>query len=156
MDLTYQVEELNKKVDKLETENEEIKMEKDDCEKMRIDSIKKSELQTKALNQNLSNLRVELKQQNDKLLQTESNLNLVKGNNLELEAKLSNCMDERNQLLERCINAEKMLENIKSQNIEIKRKLEETQSALQELGREHQSLQVIKSSYFSRAYYSFL
>lgn len=135
-------ETLSKKVEKLSVENEEVKMERDDCDRMRLDAIKKHDNQLKALNQNLANLRVELKQQNEKLARVEIDLNVVKGTNLELEAKLSNCMDERNQLLERCVNAEKMCESFKSQNIELKRKYESSESALQELAREHQSLQV--------------
>ena len=53
-----------------------------------------------------------------------------------------NCMDDRNQLLERCLISEKLLESMKSQNVELKRRYEDAQSALQELGREHQELQV--------------
>ena len=119
-----------------------IKIERDDCEKMRIDSMKKQEIQLKALNQNLANLRNELKQQNEKLFSSELLINTVKGENLEMEAKLSICMDERSELLERCVNSEKFCETMKMQNVELKRKFEDTQSALQELGREHQSLQV--------------
>ncbi len=133
---------LSKRIEKLSNENEELTIERDDCEKMRLEAVKKHDMQLKAFNQNLANLRVELKGQNEKLGPLQQELNLVKGNNLELEAKLSNCMDERNQLLERCVNSEKMSETFKVQNVDLKRKLEDTQSALQELGREHQSLQV--------------
>lgn len=117
-------------------------MEKDDSEKMRLDGTKKHESQLKALNQNLANLRSELKQQSEKLAQAELTINTVKGDNLELEAKLSNCTDERDQLLERCLTAERQHELLKTQNVELKRKLEDTQAGLQELGREHQILQV--------------
>lgn len=127
---------------KLTKENEEIKMERDDCDRMRTDIIRKNDVQLKALNQNLANLRVELKQQSDKLAQSELTINTVKGNNLEMEARLSNSVDERNQLLERCLNAEKLCETLKVQNVELKRKFEDTQQALQELGMEHQTLQV--------------
>ncbi len=141
---------LSSKCEKLQNQVEELEIERDDCEKMRLDSVKKHDIQLKALNQNLANLRVELKSQNNKLTIAQQELNIVKGNNLELEAKLSNFMDERNQLLERCVNSEKMCEVFKTQNVEIKRKYEDTQAALQELGREHQELQVQnykKSSY---------
>ncbi len=95
-----------------------------------------------ALNQNLANLRAELKQQKDIFSKSEEKINAVKGENLEMEAKLSNCVDYNNQLLERCLVSEKLCESMKSQNIELKRRYEDTQSALQELGREHQELQV--------------
>ncbi len=127
---------------------ERVKLERDECETLRLDSGKKYELNMKALNQNLANLRVEIKQQNEKLEKTETIINSIKGDNLEMEAKLSNCMDDRNQLLERCLISEKLLESIKNQNVELKRRLEDTQSALQELGREHQELQVIASFFF--------
>jgi chromosome segregation ATPase len=126
----------------LKNENEEIKSERDDCESMRLDSVKKHETQMRALNQNLANLRADLKVQNDKVNNFEANENMIKSKNLELEAKLSNCIDERNELAERCINAEKLSETSRLQNVELKRRYEDTQSALQELGREHQNLQI--------------
>jgi chromosome segregation ATPase len=126
----------------LENENEEIKIERDDCDKMRLDLIKKHDTQLKALNQNLANLRNELKQQFDKVAQIELNMNTERINYLELEAKYSNCLDERNQLLERCLNSETMCETMSVQKTALQRKLEDTQAALQELGSEHQSLQI--------------
>ncbi|CAF0706142.1 unnamed protein product [Brachionus calyciflorus] len=149
-EIISQKERLVKKLNIISQENEEIKIERDDCDKMRLEAVKKHEIQTKALNQNLANLRNELKQQTDKISQLNSELDQAKGNSLELEAKLSNCYDERNQLLQRCIESEKLCENLKLHNIEFKRKLEDTQAALQELGREHQTLQVLnhkKSNY---------
>ncbi len=109
---------------------------------MRLDAGKKHETQLKALNQNLASLRNELKQQSEKLAQAELTINTVKGDNLELEAKLSNYTDERNELVQRCITSEQKHEQLKIQNIELRRKLEDTQAGLQELGREHQILQV--------------
>ena len=141
-ELSTRIENLNQQINKLESENEEIKMERDDCDKMRLDCIKKHEIQLKALNQNLANLRNELKQQTDKLSQAELSINMEKSNYLELEAKYGNCLDERNELLERCVNSEKACEQMKTQNAELKHKLDDAQSALQELGREHQLLQV--------------
>ena len=121
---------------------EKVKLERDECEKFRLEGVKKHDANLQALNQNLSNLRTELKKQNEKFAQAELTINTVKGENLEMEAKLSNCMDDRNQLLERCMVSEKLCESMKTQNIELKRRFEDTQSALQELGREHQELQV--------------
>ena len=109
---------------------------------MRQDLIKKHDTQLKALNQNLANLRNELKQQFEKVAQIELSMNTERINYLELEAKYSNCLDERNQLLERCLNSESMCEAMTSQKTILQRKLEDTQAALQELGSEHQSLQI--------------
>lgn len=135
-------ETLSRRVEKLATENEEVKMERDDCDKMRLEAMKKHENQLKALNANLAQLRVDLKQQTEKYAQLEIECNVARGANLELDAKLSNCQDERNQLLERCVQAEKMCESFKTQSVESKRRLEESEAALQELAREHQTLQV--------------
>ena len=141
--ITRENEKLNEMFKKVSDENEELVIERDDCNKMKLSAIKKHDTQMKALNQNLANLRAQLKVQNDKVVTLQQEFNQVKGNNLELEAKFSNCTDERNLLLERCVNSEKMFEVFKNQSIDLKRKLEDTQSALQELGREHQSLQVV-------------
>ncbi len=133
---------MEKELTKLKDENEELRIEKDVSDKMRLDAVKKHDEQLKTLNLNLSSLRSELKSQTEKFTQNESNYNVVKSENLELEAKLSNCVDERNHLLERCLTAEKLCEQMKTQNIEYKRKYEDAESALHELGREHQFLQV--------------
>lgn len=130
-------------LERTSAENEELKMERDDCDKMRLDAAKKHDAQLKALNANLATLRVELKQQSEKLMQCEVERNVAQASTLELEAKLGNCMDERNQLVERCIQAEKMCETYKVQSIESKRRLEESEAALHELAQEHQSLQVL-------------
>lgn len=121
---------------------ERVKLERDECEKLRLDSGKKHDLNMQALNQNLANLRAELKREKESFAKCEEKINTVKGENLEMEAKLSNCLDYNNQLLERCVVSEKLCESMKAQNIELKRRYEDTQSALQELGREHQELQV--------------
>ena len=140
--INKQKNDFSERLEKLNLEIEEIKFEKDDSDRMRQEAVKKYENQLKALNQNLSSLRTDLKIQNEKLILSESNLNIIKGENLELEAKISNFIDERNELIERCVNSEKQHEIIRNQNIDLKRKLEDTQSALQELGQEHQILQV--------------
>ncbi|RNA44219.1 early endosome antigen 1-like [Brachionus plicatilis] len=149
-EIVSQRDELIIKIDKLSLENEEIKIERDDCDKMRLDAIKKHEIQSKALNQNLASLRTELRQQSERIIQLNKELDDIKGDNLELEANLSNLVDERNQLLTRCLEAEKICENFKILSVEYKRKLEDAQGALHELGREHQTLQVLnhrKSNY---------
>lgn len=135
-------ESLSVKCEMLIKEIERVKIECDNSENLRIEAVEISDINMKALNQNLSNLRTEVKRQKDNLSQSEVVLNKIKGDNLEMEAKLSNCLDDRNQLLERCLISEKLCESMKTQNIELKRRFEDTQSALQELGREHQELQI--------------
>ena len=60
----------------------------------------------------------------------------------ELEAKLENSNDERRMLVERCIASEGECEKLREKVTEHRRKLDDAQAALQELGRENQSLQV--------------
>lgn len=60
----------------------------------------------------------------------------------ELEAKLENSNDERRMLLERCIQSENEVKKLYEKVTEQRRKLDDTQAALQELGRENQALQV--------------
>ena len=49
--------------------------------------------------------------------------------------------DERHSLLERCLGAESELDRSRSTLVELRRKLDDSQAALQELGRENQSIQ---------------
>ena len=60
---------------------------------------------------------------------------------LELEAKVEAASDERHSLLERCLGAESELDRSRSTLVELRRKLDDSQAALQELGRENQSIQ---------------
>ena len=60
----------------------------------------------------------------------------------ELEAKLENNNDERRLLVERCVTSEKDNEGLRERVAEQRRKLEDLQAALQEMGRENQTLQV--------------
>ena len=59
-----------------------------------------------------------------------------------LEAMLANKNDERRILLERCIASEDECEKLRDKTAETNLRLEDTQSALQELGRENQAFQV--------------
>ena len=141
-DLDKKTETLSETISRLESENEEVKIERDDCDRMRLDAIKKHESQMKALNQNLANLRVELKQKSDRLSESEQVIEKIKSDNLEMESKLSTVIDEKNQMESRCQEAEKRCEAYETQIEELNKKLNDVQSALHEIGREHSTLQV--------------
>lgn len=141
-ELLDRVGSITQRLDRLSNENEELRMERDDCDRMRLDAIKKHDAQLKALNANLGQLRMELKQAGERAAQYDVELNVERGHVLELEAKLSNALEDRTQLVERCVNAENMCKQFKTQSVESKRRHEESESALQELAREHQTLQV--------------
>ncbi|KAK2180251.1 hypothetical protein NP493_452g04024 [Ridgeia piscesae] len=72
------------------------------------------------------------------------------GQKLELEAKLSNNNDERKALLERCVASEEECRKLREKALEVRRKLDDTQGALQELGRENQTLQIKTSKTVGR------
>lgn len=60
-------------------EIERVKIECDNSENLRIEAVEISDINMKALNQNLSNLRTEVKRQKDNLSQSEVVLNKIKG-----------------------------------------------------------------------------
>jgi uncharacterized coiled-coil DUF342 family protein len=61
----------------------------------------------------------------------------------ELEAKLNNSVDDRQNLFERLVTAESQAESLKAERDELSRKTDDLRTGLHELGREHQTLQVI-------------
>jgi len=60
----------------------------------------------------------------------------------ELEKKIKSLEEEKSLLIERCLSGEADVERLNEIISELKRKLQESLSALQELGRENQSLQM--------------
>ena len=60
----------------------------------------------------------------------------------QLEAQLDTNSDEKKNLLKRCIDAENNFDTLNGQLNESKRKIEDLKAALQDLGKEHQALQV--------------
>lgn len=81
-------------------------------------------------------------EKNMEMGQLNEELNTALSERLELEAKMASSTDERKSLLERCLEAEAEVERARSNLIELRRKLDDSQAALQELGRENQAIQV--------------
>lgn len=77
-----------------------------------------------------------------KMADLRSQLDAAVSDRLELEAKVGSASDERRTLLERCLTAESEVERARASVTEFRRKLDDSQAALQELGRENQSIQV--------------
>lgn len=67
-----------------------------------------------------------------------------------MEAKLSNMNEEKRALIERCINGEEECEKLKLELGQIRHKLDDAVSALHELGRENQSLQIEQTKQSNR------
>ena len=62
-----------------------------------------------------------------------------------MQTTIQNNNDERRALLERCLQAEQQSEDRNAQLADVRRKLGEAHSAMHELGRENQALQVLIS-----------
>lgn len=58
---------------------EQVKIERDKSETLRIETIEINDVNIKALNQNLANLRTEVKRQKENLAKSEVVMNKVKG-----------------------------------------------------------------------------
>jgi hypothetical protein len=59
--------------------------------------------------------------------------------------KLTNCLEERKSLVERCLNSESACDGYRKRVGLLEHKCEDLETGLNELGREHQSLQVNQS-----------
>ena len=101
---------------------------------------KKYEMQTLALTENLSTVRSDLKTAHEKLIDYEQ----IKSDKANLEARLVVNQDERQNLLERAIASENRNEKLLLENGQLARKNSDLESALQEIAREYQGLQVGK------------
>lgn len=108
------------------------------------------EMQMGTLQENLATLRADLVNHQDKVQVLEKKENDLLGDKLELEAKLENALDERRALLERCLNSEGECEKLRTLTIELRRKLDDALSALHELGRENQTLQIETAKHVNR------
>ena len=100
------------------------------------------EAQIAILTENTRTLKEDLEASNKRKDHLETQLDEIGGIKLELEAKLENTLDERKALLDRCLKRESESEKLHSANSDLRHKLEESMSALQDLARENQSLQV--------------
>lgn len=110
----------------------------------------RTELQLSVLNENLGTVRGDLVAAQQQVSELTKLADELKGEKLELEAKLENNNDERRVLLERCLKSEGEFEKVQTKTLELKRKLDDSQAALQEIGRENQSLQITNTKVQSR------
>lgn len=108
------------------------------------------EMQASVLNENLTTVRGDLIVCQQSLEDRTTANDELLGQKLELEAKLENSNDERKLLLERCLASEAECESLQDRISQVTRKLDDTQAALQELGRENQSLQIMTTKVQNR------
>ncbi|XP_009950942.1 PREDICTED: early endosome antigen 1-like, partial [Leptosomus discolor] len=148
--LIQQKLELQGKIDNmnsaLEQEKKTHQAVKDQLKK-REEELKKecAEIEAKlvtALNENLATMKKEWQSSQRRVSELEKQTDDLRGDIAVLEATVQNNQDERRALLERCIKSEGEIEKLQAKLVEMKKKLDNTTAAMQELGRENQSLQI--------------
>lgn len=151
-------------VQQLQEYLKELKLKMDDAEKKLKEEVNlKQQLNTEwqmceskydaeisVLNENLSTLKEDLCLEQSRRENLERKADELKVDNLELEAKLENALDERRALLERCLKSEGECERLQETTIDLRHKLDDTMAALQELGRENQTLQIENTKHQNR------
>uniref|UniRef100_A0A4W5LTG0 Early endosome antigen 1 n=1 Tax=Hucho hucho TaxID=62062 RepID=A0A4W5LTG0_9TELE len=107
-------------------------------------------LQVTALNENVATLKMEWQGSQRHCGKLEKQTDELRGEIAVLEATVQNNQDERRALLERCVKGEGEMEKLQAKVVEMRRKLDDTTAAMQELGRENQSLQIKQSQSLTR------
>lgn len=102
------------------------------------------------LTENIRTLKEDLTSEQRRRESLEQKLDEISGTKLELEAKLENALEERNSLLERCLKSETECERLQKTSTDLRRKYDDCVAALQELGRENQTLQVENMKHITR------
>uniref|UniRef100_A0A7N9AMV8 Early endosome antigen 1 n=1 Tax=Mastacembelus armatus TaxID=205130 RepID=A0A7N9AMV8_9TELE len=127
----------------------QIKDVKDQLKRAREEQVKRGEeaeaklgVQVTALNENVATLKREWQGSQRRVSELEKQTDELRGEIAVLEATVQNNQDERRALLERCVKGEGEIEKLQAKVVELRRKLDDTTAAMQELGRENQSLQI--------------
>lgn len=110
----------------------------------------KLSIQVTALNENVATLKREWQGSQRRVSELEKQTDELRGEIAVLEATVQNNQDERRALLERCVKGEGEIEKLQSKVVELRRKVDDTTAAMQELGRENQSLQIKQSQSLTR------
>ncbi|KAJ8372384.1 hypothetical protein AAFF_G00290170 [Aldrovandia affinis] len=107
-------------------------------------------LQVSALKENVATLKREWQGGQRRVGELEKQTDELRGDIAVLEATVQNNQDERRALLERCVKGESEMEKLQAKALDMRRKLDDTTAAMQELGRENQSLQIKQSQSLMR------
>ncbi|CAG0905096.1 unnamed protein product, partial [Cyprideis torosa] len=144
-----EVEELKSLAEARETEREQhqkdvMKLQEQirDLEMEAEKTVLRQELDLCSLREENDGLRESVKNKEAEVVEWKTKSDELAGRGLEMEARLSSATDERRVLLDRCLQGEGELERVKTSSVELRRKLDDTEAALQELGRENQGLQI--------------
>uniref|UniRef100_A0AAY5EFN4 FYVE-type domain-containing protein n=1 Tax=Electrophorus electricus TaxID=8005 RepID=A0AAY5EFN4_ELEEL len=123
---------------------------KEEEEKRGEEACARLSVQVSALNENVATLKREWQGSQRRVAELEKQTDELRGEIAVLEATVQNNQDERRALLERCVKGEGEIEKLQNKVMELKRKLDDTTAAMQELGRENQSLQIKQSQSLTR------
>ncbi|KAG8137962.1 hypothetical protein E2320_003910 [Naja naja] len=134
--------ELKKKCAEIEAKLQALIKKKDEQCKSHEESECKLNMQITALNENLGTVKKEWQSSQRRASELEKQIDDLRGEIAVLEATVQNNQDERRVLLERCLKSEGEIEKLQSKVMDARRKLDDTTAAMQELGRENQSLQI--------------
>uniref|UniRef100_A0A6Q2XMI0 Early endosome antigen 1 n=1 Tax=Esox lucius TaxID=8010 RepID=A0A6Q2XMI0_ESOLU len=129
---------------------EKLQAERQEQAKQREEAEARLGLQVTALNENVATLKREWQGSQRRCGELEKQTDELRGEIAVLEATVQNNQDERRALLERCVKGEGEMEKLQAKIVEMRRKLDDTTAAMQELGRENQSLQIKQSQSLTR------
>nr|XP_042900989.1 early endosome antigen 1 [Parasteatoda tepidariorum]XP_042900990.1 early endosome antigen 1 [Parasteatoda tepidariorum] len=148
--LENQIEELEEKsailLSSLDETKQTLQQRESDIKEKEAQHVAKVDVFT----QNIKILREDLSAEQKKRESLEQKYDEICGTKYELDAKLENAISERNTLLERCVKSEKECERLQKNSVDVQRKYNDCVAALQELGRENQTLQVENMKHITR------
>uniref|UniRef100_A0AAY5EM05 FYVE-type domain-containing protein n=1 Tax=Electrophorus electricus TaxID=8005 RepID=A0AAY5EM05_ELEEL len=131
-------------------EMDKLRSQLEEEEKRGEEACARLSVQVSALNENVATLKREWQGSQRRVAELEKQTDELRGEIAVLEATVQNNQDERRALLERCVKGEGEIEKLQNKVMELKRKLDDTTAAMQELGRENQSLQIKQSQSLTR------
>uniref|UniRef100_A0A4W3IG95 Early endosome antigen 1 n=1 Tax=Callorhinchus milii TaxID=7868 RepID=A0A4W3IG95_CALMI len=142
--------ELKKQCTELENKWQSELKDKDTQRKKHEESEAKLNMQITAQNENMATLKKEWQSSQRRVSELEKQTDDLRGEIAVLEATVQNNQDERRALLERCLKSEGEIEKLQGKVVEMRRKLDDTTAAMQELGRENQTLQIKQTQTINR------
>uniref|UniRef100_A0A4W3IKB7 Early endosome antigen 1 n=1 Tax=Callorhinchus milii TaxID=7868 RepID=A0A4W3IKB7_CALMI len=137
-------------LDKNKLEKQSELKDKDTQRKKHEESEAKLNMQITAQNENMATLKKEWQSSQRRVSELEKQTDDLRGEIAVLEATVQNNQDERRALLERCLKSEGEIEKLQGKVVEMRRKLDDTTAAMQELGRENQTLQIKQTQTINR------
>ncbi|CAJ0941992.1 unnamed protein product [Ranitomeya imitator] len=141
-------DELKKKDDEWKKQHSDLRekltvegKEKEEQRKKHEENESKLNMQITALNENLATLKKEWQSSQRRVGELEKQTDDLRGEIAVLEATVQNNQEDRRALLERYLKSEEEIKKLQAKVVELRKKVDESTYAMEELGRENQSLQ---------------